>query len=141
MWLFLTQNKKDNKPQIMLVTLAANNLPMFRKSPRIAKKSLTNANNPKHFVPIAPDESLVGAPYILHLLPALPTAWSKGKIHGLRARGGFEVDLQWDDNQLTQATIRATSDGSFRIYWDGKLSETISLKQGRSTVWPTTNNK
>ena len=100
-----------------------------------------DANNPKHFVPIAPDESLVDAPYILHLLPALPTAWSRGKIHGLRARGGFEVDLQWNDNQLTQATIRATSDGSFRIYWDGKLSETISLKQGRSTVWPTTNNK
>ena len=96
-----------------------------------------DADNPKHFVPVAPDESLVDAPYILHLLPALPTAWSKGKIHGLRARGGFEVDMQWNDNQLTQATIRATGDSSFRIYWDGKLSETISLKQGQSTVWPT----
>ena len=95
-----------------------------------------DANNPMHFIPIVPDESLVDAPYILHLLPALPTAWSKGKVHGLRARGGFEVDMQWNDNQLTKATISATRDSSFRIYWDGKLSKTISLKQGQSTVWP-----
>ena len=95
-----------------------------------------DADNPKHFVPVVPDDSLVGAPYILHLLPALPTAWSNGKVHGLRARGGFEVDMQWNKNRLTQATIRATSDSSFRIYWDSKLSETISLKQGQSIVWP-----
>ena len=98
-----------------------------------------DADNPNHFVPVVPDESLVNAPYILHLLPALPTAWSKGKVHGLRARGGFEVDMQWSDNQLTRATIRATRDSSLRIYSDGKLSETISLKQGQSTVWPATN--
>ena len=95
-----------------------------------------DTNNPKHFVPVVPNESLVGAPYILHLLPALPTAWSEGKVHGLRARGGFEVDMQWNENRLTQATIRAARDSSFRIYSDGKLSETISLKQGQSTVWP-----
>ena len=87
-------------------------------------------------MPVVPNESLVGAPYILHLLPALPTDWSKGKVHGLRARGGFEVDIQWNENRLTQATIRATRDSSFRIYSDGKLSETIILKQGQSTVWP-----
>ena len=97
-----------------------------------------DANNPKHFLPVVPDKSLVGAPYIVHLLPALPTAWSKGKVQGLRARGGFEVDMQWNENQLTQATIRASRDSSFRIYWDGKLSETISIKKGQSTVWPAT---
>ena len=95
-----------------------------------------DADNPKHFLPVVPDESLVAAPYILHLLPALPTAWSKGNVYGLRARGGFEVDMQWSDNQLTKATIRATRDSSFRIYSDGKLSETISLKKGQSTDWP-----
>ena len=99
-----------------------------------------DANNPKHFLPVVPDESLVDAPYILHLLPALPTAWSKGKVHGLRARGGFEVDMQWSDNQLAKATIRATRDSRLRVYWNDKLSETISLKQGQSIVWPATNN-
>ncbi len=93
----------------------------------------------KHFVPVVPDESLVDAPYILHLLPALPTAWPNGKVDGLRARGGFEVDMQWSDNQLTKATIHAIRDSTFRVYWDGKLSETISLKQGQSTGWPRTN--
>ncbi|WP_442512193.1 glycoside hydrolase family 95 protein [Novipirellula sp. SH528] len=92
-----------------------------------------DAMNPKHFVPVVPDESLVDAPYILHLLPALPTAWPNGKVDGLRARGGLEVDMQWSNNQLTKATIRATRDSTFRVYWDGKLSETISLKQGQST--------
>ena len=74
------------------------------------------------------------------LLPALPTAWPKGKVHGLRARGGFEVDMQWSDNQLAKATIRATRDSRLRVYWNDKLSETISLKQGQSIVWPATNN-
>lgn len=91
--------------------------------------------NPKHFVPVVPDESLVEAPYILHLLPALPSEWSKGKIIGLRARGGFEVDIAWDNGKLQQARIRATRDSKFRVYLDGKLSQTIALKQGESKVW------
>ncbi|MGJ8653782.1 MAG: glycoside hydrolase family 95 protein [Opitutaceae bacterium] len=91
--------------------------------------------NPKHFVPVVPDESLVSAPYILHLLPALPSAWSKGKVVGLRARGGLEVDIEWGSNKLQQATIRASRDTQFRVYHDGDLSETIKLKKGESKVW------
>lgn len=51
----------------------------------------------------------------LHLLPALPTAWSVGKVSGLRARGGFEVSLQWEDGKLQTATILSTIGGSCRI--------------------------
>ena len=45
----------------------------------------------------------------IHLLPALPKAWPTGKVTGLCARGGFEVDMSWDDGHLTQAVIHSKS--------------------------------
>jgi len=44
----------------------------------------------------------------LVLLPALPKAWSRGHVRGLRARGGFQVSIWWEDRALTRALIRAT---------------------------------
>ncbi|MGO4539146.1 glycoside hydrolase family 95 protein [Paenibacillus sp. 2TAB19] len=44
----------------------------------------------------------------IELLPALPEAWPTGYIRGLKARGGFEIDLNWADGKLIDALVRST---------------------------------
>ena len=55
-----------------------------------------------------------GTPMI-QLLPALPSAWPTGSFRGLRARGGFEVDLAWTEGQAVSATLKAFKDGPVTI--------------------------
>ncbi|UCG49469.1 MAG: glycoside hydrolase family 95 protein [Phycisphaerales bacterium] len=51
----------------------------------------------------------------IHLLPALPRAWPKGAIQGLRARGGFEVDIAWEKGALASASVRSLLGNRCRI--------------------------
>ena len=51
----------------------------------------------------------------VHLLPALPVRWTEGKVNGLRARGGFEVDMEWYDGKLQTAKIHSTIGGIIRL--------------------------
>ena len=52
---------------------------------------------------------------VIDLLPALPSAWPRGQVRGLRARGGFDVDLEWDGGRLTRARLRSRLGGVCRI--------------------------
>ncbi len=51
----------------------------------------------------------------IQLLPALPDAWPQGHVNGIRARGGFELDIQWDGGKLTKASIRSEKGSACKI--------------------------
>jgi alpha-L-fucosidase 2 len=55
---------------------------------------------------------------VIHLLPALPSGWPSGKVTGLRTRGGFVADIEWENGSLTKATIHSTLGGNCRLRTD-----------------------
>ena len=67
----------------------------------------------------------------ISLLPALPTGWTNGSVQGLRARGGFEVDMRWKDGKLQLVQIHSRIGGSSRIRY-GDRTATVSVKAGET---------
>ncbi|MEI6605121.1 MAG: glycoside hydrolase family 95 protein [Verrucomicrobiota bacterium] len=67
----------------------------------------------------------------VHLLPALPDAWPTGSVKGLRARGGFEVDMAWADGKLTSVTVRSVTGKVCQVRYGEK---TVELKMKPGTV-------
>jgi alpha-L-fucosidase 2 len=60
-------------------------------------------------------ECLLQSHLALHFLPALPASWKRGSAHGLRARGGREVDLEWENGALAEAVVRPRFDGPIEV--------------------------
>jgi alpha-L-fucosidase 2 len=67
----------------------------------------------------------------IELLPVLPKAWPTGSVAGLRARGGFEIDLAWHDGKLTSVTIRSVGGTEAKVRYQAKNLE-VKLKPGES---------
>jgi alpha-L-fucosidase 2 len=70
----------------------------------------------------------------VHLLPACPDVWKKGSVCGLKARGGFVVDMKWNAAQLTEAVVKSTIGGLLRIRSYVPLTgKGLSLAKGENT--------
>jgi alpha-L-fucosidase 2 len=67
----------------------------------------------------------------IELLPALPGAWPNGSVTGLRARGGFEVDIEWKNGVLDHAVIRSSSGGKCHVRYRDK-AVSLGLSRGGS---------
>lgn len=81
--------------------------------------------------PTSLSEVQTGKAAFLHLLPALPSALSKGSVTGLHARGGFEVSITWNDGKLAEARILSKLGKPVTIRYAGKEVR-LPTKAGKS---------
>lgn len=73
--------------------------------------------------------------YIIQLLPSLPEGWKNGKFSGLKARGGFEVSVEWKDGVMVRAEIKSLLGNPFRVWYRGGYIETGDLEKGKTWKW------
>ena len=67
----------------------------------------------------------------IHLLPALPAAWPSGSVSGWRARGGFDVELDWQNGTLRAAVIESRLGGTANVRYGEKVRQFSVAARGR----------
>jgi alpha-L-fucosidase 2 len=72
----------------------------------------------------------------IRLLPALPKAWPRGAVQGLRARGAFTIDIRWSQGALERARITSLDGQSAKLVYQGQSLD-LEIKKGatRACVW------
>jgi alpha-L-fucosidase 2 len=71
----------------------------------------------------------------VELLPALPSAWKTGHIYGIMARGGFEVNIDWENGMLKQARITSKLGNPLKLSYHGKIAEMKTTGKGKSYIF------
>ena len=70
---------------------------------------------------------------IIEILPALPSVWKNGNVKGLKARGGFEISVAWEDGKLTNANIKCISSGNCIVKYKNKV-KTFFVNSGGEII-------
>ena len=65
---------------------------------------------------------------------SLPSTWKNGSVTGLRARGGFEVDLRWKGGKLLDAVVRSEKGGACTVRFGAKTQEITVAPGGETRV-------
>ncbi len=76
----------------------------------------------------------------IHVLPSIPKEWKNGKVRGLRAKGGFELEINWNENKLKHSKIKSLNGNLCTIRTAIPVeitsgNETIKTKQLGATVY------
>ncbi|WP_051349959.1 glycoside hydrolase family 95 protein [Dyadobacter alkalitolerans] len=70
---------------------------------------------------------------LINILPAIPDNWTSGEVKGMKARGGFELDIAWTNGKITQLIVRSKLGGNCRIGVPGamKAASKVALKAAK----------
>ena len=68
---------------------------------------------------------------VVHLLPALPAAWPEGKVTGMKARGGFVVDMEWKAGKLTDVKVKSLKGAQLKLRYGDQVID-VKLKKGQT---------
>lgn len=71
----------------------------------------------------------------VELLPALPSDWKNGYIHGIMARGGFEVDIDWESGHLKKARIVSKLGNKLKVTYAGKITDIGKTERGKDYIF------